>query len=344
MLGRQCALPQQVSRAAELGWCLHPLKPHDKTPLLTEWPARATSELQQLIRWQADYPDCNWGIVTGAKSGLLVVDLDGEDGLNWLKARVDDGEALPESWAVRTGRGLHLYFALPRNVAIRTSTGKVATGVDIRAERGYVVAPPSLHPSGKRYEVVDESCPLSPPPEWLLRTIQAEPTVLVRKPVQPIRFDALPEGKRNDGLTRYGGALRRRGSTPTEIEDLLLKANHRRCIPPLADFEVRQIAASVSRYEVGGPDPLQTAWQGVQAQTYSSRYEQFLALAQYLQASRPGLDIALPLKRIADHFGVHFTAVQQWRKKAVATGVLISTRQYRAHRKAGLYRLASNSN
>src|SRR5712692_4654517 len=91
-------------------------------------------------------------------------------------------------------------------------------------------------------------------------------------PIAAAKIGILPRSQRNDGLTRLGGALRRKGSTPAEIGTELLAANARRCRPPLGEVEVFKIAASVARYEPGGPDPLETAWQTIQGETYPSRY------------------------------------------------------------------------
>lgn len=330
-------LPKEVCRAAGRGWCLHPLKPQGKTPLLRDWPTLATSDLSQLARWEAEDPSCNWGAVTGVKSGFFVVDIDGEIGLDWLRSRIDAGDELPESWAVRTARGLHLYFACSAQFSVRNSVGKIAPNVDVRGEGGYVCIPPSLHPDGPAYAAIDESCPVSAPPKWLVDLLQCQPPITAAK--CPERIGALYIGKRNDGLARLGGSLRRKGHTQVEIESELQKANTRRCIPPLEASEVSKIAASVARYPIGGPDPLELAWQAANAGApYPSRYEEFLSLAGHLQAARPGADIALPLVRIAQLIGVHFTSVQHWRKRAVATGLLTPGPQYIPHRRAGLYR------
>lgn len=60
---------------------------------------------------------------------------------------------------------------------------------------------------------------------------------------------AIPEGRRNVGLTRLAGAMRRYGMAPAAIEAALLAENAARCVPPLPDAEVKSIARSVSRYE-----------------------------------------------------------------------------------------------
>lgn len=329
-------LPPEICAAAGRSWRLFPVKAKEKPPLVKNWPEAATSDIEQLEAWAHHYPACNWGLVTGTASGLFVVDLDGDNGLEWLKACVDDGLSWPESWTVKTARGLHCYFEWPTGKTIRNSAGKLAAGVDIRGQNGYVLVPPSIHPTGTRYQTVNESCPVSPAPDWLLALLLEPPAKSPKMKVEQ-EFNCLPEGRRNDGLTRLGGYLRRKGESQMKIEAALQEANIRRCVPPLPETEVSGIAASVARYELGGPDPLEQAWKSLQATGMPGGYNGFLQLARALQDARQGREIALPLVRIGGLFGVHYTAVAQWRKKAVATGLLEPTGQYIAHRKAGTY-------
>src|SRR5262245_30141034 len=58
----------------------------------------------------------------------------------------------------------------------------------------------------------------------------------------------ITEGGRNSTLTSLAGTMRRRGMGGEAIEAALLAENESRCTPPLADQEVRAIAASVGRY------------------------------------------------------------------------------------------------
>jgi hypothetical protein len=333
-------LPPEIIRAAGKGWCLHPLKPHEKKPLLTAWQDKATSDAARLTAWTRQFPECNWGVTTGPQSGFFVLDLDGETGLDWLKARIDGGNDLPETWSVHTARGLHLYFRW--ELEVRNSSSKLAMGVDIRGAGGYVVAPPSVHPDGPRYAAVDDACSVSPAPTWLLTEIHKTSAPIQAKAATPPAFDIIPQGRRNDTLTRIGGHLRRKGCKQAEIETQLKQANIRRCSPPLPEVEVSRISASVARYPVGGPDPLEAAWNAAQALGAVPGYSGFTALAKALQKAREGMEVALPLVRTAELFGVHFTTVQQWRKKAVATGLLEPAGNYIPHRKAGLYRVPLN--
>lgn len=60
--------------------------------------------------------------------------------------------------------------------------------------------------------------------------------------------DRIPNGARNETLTSLAGSMRRRGMSPDSITAALLAENQKRCDPPLAEREVRQVASSVARY------------------------------------------------------------------------------------------------
>jgi integrase len=133
---------------------------------------------------------------------------------------------------------------------IRNSAGILGKGLDIRADGGYVVAPPSLHPSGLLYEWLTPDQPLADVPPWMLAKLaEAKPA-----PVAPSRTsETIAEGGRNAALMSLGGTMRRRGMALKAIEAGLLKQNEACCKPPLPASEVRDIARSVARYEPAAP-------------------------------------------------------------------------------------------
>jgi hypothetical protein len=149
----------------------------------------------------------------------------------------------------------------------------------------------------------------------------------------------LVEGERNDGLFRYGCAMRRKGWALDEIEPELLKYNTRNCNPPLHEIEVRKITERAASYPIGGPDPLQKAWQATEGEIYPTRRARFLGLCRHLQDARSDQAIALPIKRIGELMGVHWTTVSLYRKAAVKSGVLIPAGEYVPHKLAGRYRM-----
>ena len=224
------------------GWCPIPIKEKSKEPNLLELRPylnrRATKEELGAWSWSGV------GIVTGPLSGVLVLDVDGPEGEAELRKH-----GHPATPMVRTASGgLHLYFKHP-DQGVRTGI-RVAPGLDVKASGGYVVAPPSLGPNGKRYEwiVSPEDAELAAPPEWLMR-ILASPRF---KPPAGAVGERIPSGQRNRVLASIAGTMRRRGMGEPEILAALQVSNEKRCEPPLEAEEVAKIAASVARYEPAG--------------------------------------------------------------------------------------------
>ena len=126
--------------------------------------------------------DLNIGVATGERSGIFVVDIDGERGEQSLIEITSRFGALPATVEVLTGSaGRHFYFKWPTFEGapqIRNTASAVAAGIDTRGEGGYVVAPPSLHPSGNRYRWSTSSAKaIADAPVWLLGLIVAPPSV-----------------------------------------------------------------------------------------------------------------------------------------------------------------------
>jgi hypothetical protein len=140
-----------------------------KHPRVADWIAEASTDRHTIETWWSATPPANVGIVTGTMSGLVVLDVDprhgGDDNLIELQQTY---AALPETPMVLSGGGgQHYYFAHAEPLP----ACQLAPGIDFQAEGRLVVAPPSLHASGRRYcwEVradIDE-VPLAPLPDWI---------------------------------------------------------------------------------------------------------------------------------------------------------------------------------
>lgn len=211
----------------------------------------ASTDASEIERWWSMWPEANVGIRTGAESGLLVLDVDDEhDGYGSLRELESRHEHLPETPRLETGGGgAHFYFR--QATGVRNSAGRLGPGLDIRAEDGYVVAPPSLHPSGRRYvwDVEPDELELQPAPEWLLRELEGRRNGATASGNGTPLAGAIPSGRRNAELASLAGTMRRRGMDEDAIAAALAETNRSRCQPPLAEEEVAAIAASVSRYE-----------------------------------------------------------------------------------------------
>jgi len=215
----------------------------------------ATTERAQLIAWWTDWQSANIGIVTGTASGLLVLDIDdgkGKSGSRSLAEVVRELGELPITLTAMTGTGRHLYFKHPGGI-IRNSVSKIAPGIDVRADGAYVVAPPSVHTTGKRYEWVDSSVEIADlPPVWLERLIGTEQRSSMNGNDQLSRSDDAPtvhEGERNNTLYKTGCALRGQFAMSREhILPVLLDYNAIYCVPPLAEAEVVMIVNSICEH------------------------------------------------------------------------------------------------
>lgn len=244
------------------GWSIIPLQEREKKPAIV-WRSYQTrrASREELEAWFAA-GSSNIGIVTGALSGLVVLDIDplkgGEDSL-WALEQAHG--ILPLTPEVCTGSGgRHLYFQHPGRV-IPNSTGALGPGLDVRGDGGYVVGPPSIHPNGRFYEWEaahhPDDLPLALVPGWLLNKLATTP----KRPESAKDRACIPEGRRNDTLARHAGQFRHIGLSGRELDTALLAVNSQRCMPPLSDDEVRTIAASVGRYPAGddrgriGDDP-----------------------------------------------------------------------------------------
>jgi Bifunctional DNA primase/polymerase, N-terminal len=134
----------------ERGWSPLPLEPHSKLPATsTIRRTRGTSSwttyrdrhatADEVAAWAEIEPEHNVGILCGETSGgLAIVDVDAE---------LPAGVSIPATATVRTGRGRHFYAT--SDAPIRTQ--RFESG-ELRSENSYVVAPESIHPSGRRYE------------------------------------------------------------------------------------------------------------------------------------------------------------------------------------------------
>ncbi len=230
-----------------------------KHPCLNDWQHLATAIIPQVRRW-FDRGFANIGILTG--NGLIVVDIDPKNGGS-IEILERMGE-VPRTRKVRTGSGgYHLYYSYDPSIDLRDTASVIAPGIDTRANGGQVVAPPSTHISGNRYELIDDA-QISPLPEWLLNILQAIPTeeektqgkkghTKDKKSTSSAGKD-IPDGARNDTLFREACKLRQKGLEEDEILERIRELNET-CSPPLSDDELERIAASAGRYEPGDSKP-----------------------------------------------------------------------------------------
>ena len=162
--------------------------------------------------------------------------------------------ALPPTVEAITGNGRHIYFAMP-DTPVRNTASKIGDSIDTRGDGGYVLVPPSVHPSGRCYAwSVDSASTFAAAPDWLLAKI-GKPNGNGAMPTPPAQWRDLVlggvgEGRRNDTVTRLAGYLLRRHIDPVVALEFLAAWNAVRCQPPLDAAEVAGIVDSIAGREL----------------------------------------------------------------------------------------------
>ena len=224
----------------ELGFSVIPVG-KDKKPLI-DWKRYQTEPAteEEIRAWATQYPDMNIAAITGAVSGIVVVDI--EKGGSTAK--------FPATVCSKTGgEGWHLFYKHPGRT-IPNSARKIAELTDVRGDGGYVVLPPSLHASGNRYEwsVAPEDSSFEEMPYWVSDEKSSEYSA---KDWAGILNSTIPEGSRNMSAAQVAGKLLHH--LPPEAWSLgwfTLRAwNEEFAKPPLPRDELRRVWLSISKRE-----------------------------------------------------------------------------------------------
>lgn len=240
----------QAKYYAALGLRVLPIPSGRKgPPLLQDWPQKATTEPETISGWWSTWPQAGIGVAMGAGSALVDIESDIKPGVDGEKSL--EGLALPDTWSFRSGGGgTHRLFRcdnpdIPNRV-------NMLPGVDVRANGGYAVFPPSRHPSGKYYTWLPGHSPQNMPQGPAPLPFELFSMIMETEKKAPLEVpQEIQEGGRNDLLFRQACKLRRDGLTEAEILAAIRAMNDGRCIPPLDDNEVETICRQAAKYEAG---------------------------------------------------------------------------------------------
>jgi hypothetical protein len=239
---------------ASRGFAIFPCQPRGKVPATPHGCRDATKDLAQIAAWWRENLGYNVAVATGPDSGVFVLDVDGLDAEESLRRLEQQYGALPATVESITPRGRHLFFKC-ENANVRNSVGAIAPGLDIRGDGGYVVLPPSIHPTGRPYIwSVDSADHFAEAPAWLSNLLSGTSDgKCARKTKTPEHWhsaltNTIRNGARNSTLTSISGKLLHAGLTELAfLYDVMCCINIARCEEPLSDAEVHTIVASVAR-------------------------------------------------------------------------------------------------
>jgi hypothetical protein len=287
------------------GFSVIPIKPKEKKPIVAWEPYQKEPASEATIQhWFESWPNANVGIVTGAVSGLVVIDVDTPETKDKLRELVPgfDFTAVPRS---RTGKGWQLFFQHP-GVSTPNRAG-IVPGLDVRGDGGYVVAPPSIHPNGKQYRwelALNGELPKLP---VTLFQLIATPAGIVETGYRE-RFSTaqalagVPQGQRDETLFKLACKLRH-ADVPKDMAEALIVEASRNCEPPFSEMvAIEKVRRAYRRYDPKAEDQKNTdngkssPWACVQdAPTFLAEKEkEFKGIAKDLLAPAAVTMIAAP--------------------------------------------------
>jgi hypothetical protein len=231
---------REVDLYRALGLSIIPVAMGTKKPVIPWQPYQTQLPCDDEVHSWFDRGDANVGIVCGRVSGnLCVLDLDSRTLL--------DEEAVAEiadsTMRVRTSRGFHIYV---RSLTPARIVHRRSYGLDLIGEGGYVLAPPSIHPDGTRYEFANGMRSILQVPdvnsivEWLDKKYNYHDTCLEK----PLADGRICEGERNIRLFRSATVDREQGFSVEAALERSLVLNKQSCEEPLSADEVRVLVHS----------------------------------------------------------------------------------------------------
>jgi len=250
-------LDAAIALAAK-GFEVFPIKAGAKfPPLIKDWPNKATGSPQLFGPWWDQWPEANIGIHT---KGLVVIDVDVNKGGDDSLALLEMTYGLPETLTTRTPTGgRHLYYRT--SVAVPNGVDSLGAGLDVRSERGYVVAPGSEVDAG-RYRFEHDTY-VADAPDWLVQKLgtivpktsttsepvqDADASVVERAREWLAKQPGAVEGEGGDAQTfKVICALRDLGPSAEQAGELLAEWNER-CSPPWSIDELSDKIANAYTY------------------------------------------------------------------------------------------------
>jgi putative DNA primase/helicase len=214
-----------------------------KHPLTKNGFYAATLDFEQVKAWHEHYPLANWGMRTGAAeeggAGIIVIDIDNKSGgfETWDMLREEHPEPLETVTSATGNGGQHLWFAYPPGVDIKSGAGVLGKGIDIRANAGYIIIPPSVTNNQYRFELNPDNTPLAELPGWILTALNGRVTHRIAGEIH--------QGERHQALVQVAGSMRRIGM-PGDVIGASLRAVRDEKLSdgdhPVTDEEISEIA------------------------------------------------------------------------------------------------------
>lgn len=192
------------------GWAVFPCNPNTKHPLVgrlldangekipgTGGVKRATKDPQQIREWWARNPNAMIGVACGAASGIWAIDPDAPKGpgqpdgrATWARLKMQHGYQAHTHTHVTPGGGEHVVFRWRADRPLTNSEGNITgSGINVRGEGGYIIAPPSRRADGKGYEIAEplDFFNFAEAPNWLYELLRPKRQTISERACSTVR-------------------------------------------------------------------------------------------------------------------------------------------------------------
>ncbi len=238
------------------GMCILPVIPNQKRPILNQWRQYITNRpsIEETENWFSTYNNCGIGMVTGRVSGYIVLDIEN-------KYKGDVNQLLsqyPTKLVAKSGSGgYHFYYKYPKDYdkPIKNRV-QIMPNIDIRADGGFIVLPPTKHPSGGYYQWVLDGEAGDFPMSLLSINASGIDNTNDNKWVTEL-LKGVDSGERNQACARLAGYFFGKGLSNDIVESMLLEWNTKNN-PPMDYQEIISTIDSVSRYHTSITSPVKS--------------------------------------------------------------------------------------
>jgi hypothetical protein len=258
---------QSALEYASRGWCVVPLGKASKAPRVKEWQNNSSTDEDQITRWWDRWPEANVGVQLGPRSRIIDIECDSEEAeQDYQQVFENAGVPLPIVPTFRGARGKHRLFEwredLPPGAVIHLGNMEVRLGNTDKGAQS--VFPPSIHPSGARYEwlVPPDDTPVGHVPAPLLGALWnlqgddvAQPLSATAKPAEHWMgiLEGVAEGSRNKTATELIGYRLAKidvfDNAAVAVELAFIRIWNRSNTPPMLDGELEKTYESILKRE-----------------------------------------------------------------------------------------------
>lgn len=225
------------------GFSVIPVRSNKKPYIRWEQYQQKKATPDEIKAWWKKWPTANIGIVTGAISGIAVIDIDTPEGFEEINKYIPDSLEIPTATTPRGGQ--HLYFQCSDKTLMNNA--RTIPGCDLRANGGYIIAPPSRNGSGKPYAwrgrlSLDDLAPPTMPEAYITKVFYSigykEDVVNDHtKPQGTTNFtEMFTHGRRDNDLFHVANVLIK-GGMPQDETRHVVEMIAKLCTPPFSSGE-----------------------------------------------------------------------------------------------------------